>query len=191
MTYTPQRRVYLGLSETDGVTEMNEAIVDLWNTQVAPDDIVWVVGDVAMGKVHDNIEYVRQLNGTKHLVLGNHDRPHPIATKNAEKREAWEIEYESVGFKSLYFSTRMNFDGILANVCHFPYYGDHTMDRYNSDDIAQYVLVDGGRPLVHGHVHDMWQTRDHMYNLGIDAWNGVFQDAEAIGAYFRSIGYTA
>lgn len=191
LTYTPQRRVYLGLSDTDTVTEMNEAIVDLWNTQVAPDDTVWVVGDVAMGKVHDNIEYVRQLNGALYLILGNHDRPHPIATRDFDKRRAWLKEYADVGFRQQTFDERMIFDGIEARVCHFPYYGDHTMDRYNAEDIARYVPVDDGRPLVHGHVHDMWKTNGAQYNLGIDAWDGVFQDAEAIGAYFRSIGYTA
>lgn len=191
LTYTPQRRAYLGLSDTDTVVEMNEAIVDLWNTQVAPDDTVWVVGDVAMGKVHENILYVQRLNGTKHLFLGNHDRPHPIATSNTDKREAWAQEYRSVGFREQFFQAPMYFDGILANVCHFPYGGDHTTDRYNAEDIARYVPVDDGRPLVHGHVHDMWKTNGAQYNLGIDAWDGVFQEAEAIGAYFRSLGYTA
>lgn len=191
LTYTPQRRVYLGLSETDTVVEMNEAIVDLWNTQVAPDDTVWVIGDVAMGKVHETIQYVTQLNGTKHLFLGNHDRPHPICTRDEEKRKAWAKEYRAVGFGDQVFQDTMIFDGIEARVCHFPYYGDHTMDRYNADDISKYVQKDEGLPLVHGHVHDMFQTLDHQYNVGIDAWDGVFQDAEAIGAYFRSIGYTA
>lgn len=191
LTYTPQRRTYLGLSDDDTVVEMNEAIVDLWNTQVAPDDTVYVIGDAAMGKVHETIEYVKQLNGTKHLCLGNHDRPHAIATKDSVKRQAWFDEYRAAGFQDMFYMRDMEFDGISAHVCHFPYFGDHSEDRYNADKISEFVPFNDGTPLVHGHVHDLWKTNQHMYNLGIDAWDGVFQDAEAIGAYFRSMGYTA
>lgn len=217
LKYAPQRFAYLGIDAPASLVErcfaevaahgeeianpvsnaeiaqysraMNEGIVDLWNTQVASDDYVVVVGDVAMGKVHENIEYVRQLNGTKDLFLGNHDRPHPIATRDAEKRAAWETVYHDVGFRTILFDSVLTFDGIVANVCHFPYYGDHTMDRYNADDIAKYVLPDDGQPLVHGHVHDMFQTLDNQYNVGIDAWDGVFQTAESISAYFRGRGF--
>lgn len=191
LTYAPQRRTYLGLSETDDVHAMNRAIVELWNAQVAPDDTVYLIGDVAMGKVHETIEYAKQLHGTKHLCLGNHDRPHKIATTNYEKRQAWWKEYKDAGFLTMFYMRSMTFDGIEANVCHFPYFGDHTEERYNADRISEFVPFDDGTPLVHGHVHDLWKTNQHMYNLGIDAWDGIFQDAEAIGAYFRSIGYTA
>ena len=36
---------------------------------------MWVLGDVAMGKLDESLLYVQLLNGTKHLVIGNHDRP--------------------------------------------------------------------------------------------------------------------
>lgn len=50
---------------------MNEAIVDRWNSVVRTKDTVWVLGDVLFGQ--DNFWYLPRLNGTKHLVLGNHD----------------------------------------------------------------------------------------------------------------------
>jgi len=49
----------------------DEALVELWNTVVKPKDIVYHLGDVAFGR--DNLKYVRQLHGTKHLIMGNHD----------------------------------------------------------------------------------------------------------------------
>lgn len=190
LKYAPQRVRYLGMKSTDDVTEMNERIVALWNDQVDEDDIVMVIGDVAMGRVEQTIEYVRRLNGEKHLLLGNHDKPHPIASKSAEKRERWEGIYRDVGFESMYAEPVIaTFDGIVANMNHFPYYGDHSMDRYNADDIAQFVPVNDGRPLVHGHVHDIWQTNGPMFNVGIDAWDGEFQTAETISTYFRSQGF--
>lgn len=193
LKYTPQRRTYLGLSDDADVTDMNEAIVELWNRQVDADDEVFIVGDVAMGLVHDTIRYVSRLNGTKHLVRGNHDRTHPVhSEKETPKREKWEAMYDEVGLKETTLQFTHNFDGIEALVCHFPYYGDHSEDRYNADKLSIYAPdKDRGLPLVHGHVHDLWKTRDGiMYNVGIDAWDGVFQTPEAIGAFFRANGFT-
>lgn len=193
LTYEPRRRGYLGLSADADVTAMNEAIVGLWNEQVGPDDTVYVVGDVAMGKVAETIQYVRYLNGTKYLIMGNHDRPHPMITKKDEKRYEWEAVYTDVGFEDLIIELTMEFDGILCRVSHFPFEGDHTTtERYNADEIAKWVPNDNGTtPLVHGHVHGEWQTRGNMFNVGIDAWDGVFQTEETIGAYFRTQGFTS
>lgn len=192
LKYTPQRAEYLGIpapvGETpnkDEVTEMNEAIVRLWNRQVSPVDIVWVLGDVAMGRVDETIEYVRRLNGQKMLVMGNHDRPHPIMHKSDEKTAYWRARYEEVGFEIVDNEVVTHVDGVPAMLCHFPYEGDHSEEeRYGN-----YRPPDAGLPLVHGHVHDLWQTNGRQYNVGIDAWNGEFQTPEAIGEYFRSLGF--
>lgn len=190
LKYTPQRREYLGLSDDADVNDMNEAIVELWNTQVAPDDHVYVIGDVAMGKVQDTIEFVRQLNGKKFLTMGNHDRPHRIMHKTDEQTAEWTRVYNDVGFTIMPDTWETEFGGVLAKVCHFPYYGDHSEDRYNADKLAPYTPIETGMPLVHGHVHDLWKTRGGiMYNVGIDAWDGVFQTPEAIGDYFRANGF--
>lgn len=53
------------------VFEMNDTLVENWNKVVKPKDVVYVLGDVAFGKY--NLHYMCQLNGRKHLVLGNHD----------------------------------------------------------------------------------------------------------------------
>lgn len=56
--------------------DMNQALVEAWNQTVRPGDIVWHLGDVYFGG-QERHEILWQLNGTKHLVLGNHDRyPH-------------------------------------------------------------------------------------------------------------------
>jgi len=51
--------------------DMDGRIIDLWNSTVRERDTVWVLGDVAW-----NVEGLRlydKLNGSKHLVMGNHD----------------------------------------------------------------------------------------------------------------------
>jgi len=56
------------------VDEMNEALITSWNAVVHPKDTVWHMGDFSMklnGRATADIFY--QLNGRKHLIIGNHD----------------------------------------------------------------------------------------------------------------------
>lgn len=53
--------------------EMNEAIVDRWNSVVGKRDTVWHLGDVCFGHV-ENLNIMARLRGTKNLILGNHDQ---------------------------------------------------------------------------------------------------------------------
>lgn len=53
------------------VEEMNEHLIDRWNSVVGNNDIVYHLGDFCFGR--KNIEIAARLNGKKRLVLGNHD----------------------------------------------------------------------------------------------------------------------
>lgn len=183
LKYT-NRNKYLGM-KTSEISEMNERLVTLWNEQVDPEDTVYVLGDFAMGKVLETVQYARRLHGHKHLIMGNHDRPHPIMHKSDEQTAEWFRVYSDAGFESIKMMMTYDFDGVIAQCHHFPYSVDHTDDvRYMT-----YRPPNIGLPLVHGHVHDMFQTSGPQYNVGIDAWNGRFQTPEEIGAYFRSVGF--
>lgn len=57
------------------VEEMDEHLVERWNSVVKPADKVYHLGDVSMSK--SNIATVGRCNGHKRLVKGNHDT-HPI-----------------------------------------------------------------------------------------------------------------
>lgn len=52
--------------------EMDEALVDNWNSVVSPTDRVYLLGDIAMNK-QGYMKCVPKLNGRKVLVKGNHD----------------------------------------------------------------------------------------------------------------------
>ena len=57
------------------VEEMNEKLIENWNSVVGKDDIVWCLGDFCLGpdqKKHIP-ELVSKLNGRINLILGNHD----------------------------------------------------------------------------------------------------------------------
>lgn len=42
---------------------MNRALIDGWNEVVEDDDDVWVLGDVAMGKIDETLPLVSELLG--------------------------------------------------------------------------------------------------------------------------------
>lgn len=59
------------------VEEHDEWLIEEINKVVKKRDILWILGDVAMGTVNkngpENLEKVARLHGTKKVILGNHD----------------------------------------------------------------------------------------------------------------------
>jgi len=55
------------------VGEMNEEMIRRWNERVGKKDLVFHLGDFAMGSKKRVEEYAQRLNGQKSIVLGNHD----------------------------------------------------------------------------------------------------------------------
>lgn len=54
--------------------EMDEMLVERWNSAVTPGDIVYVLGDMFWCGMQDAIRVLKTLNGQKFLIRGNHDR---------------------------------------------------------------------------------------------------------------------
>lgn len=52
---------------------MHQAILDGWNKVVKPKDVVFYLGDLCFNKFELAKEFVKQLNGEIHFVMGNHD----------------------------------------------------------------------------------------------------------------------
>ncbi len=55
------------------VEEMNRTLIDNWNSVVGNDDIVYVIGDFALG-THKVEEVITSLNGNIHLIIGSHEK---------------------------------------------------------------------------------------------------------------------
>lgn len=53
--------------------EMNEGLIERWNSVVRPSDDVYHLGDFCMGG-REPREFTRYLNGRIHLIRGNHDK---------------------------------------------------------------------------------------------------------------------
>lgn len=147
------------------VEEMNAGITARWNATVGDDDEVWVLGDVAMGRIDDSLRWIERLRGHKVLVTGNHDRCWAGRKRGGD---LWLDRYRSVGFAEIHqgvVSTDLGGHPVLA--CHFPYEGDsHDEDRF-----LRWRPTDTGAWLLHGHVHTRWQTNGRQINVGVDVWD--------------------
>lgn len=62
------------------VEEMNLQLVKNWNKVVSKGDTVFVLGDIAFKlKKEEVANIIKQLNGKKILILGNHDRSKSVS----------------------------------------------------------------------------------------------------------------
>jgi calcineurin-like phosphoesterase family protein len=163
----------------DDAAQMDEAIVSLWNDQVAWSDEVIVVGDLCMGKLADSLAMVELLNGSILLIPGNHDRCHPMH----KKADASRRRYEADGVLQVSDTTEIvHLDGYSVLVNHFPYEGDsQDVDRF-----AEWRVDDHGGWLLHGHVHDLWLQKGRQINVGIDAWGGRLAPQDEVLALIQS-----
>lgn len=160
--FNHQAMITNGWRPFSSVEEMNETLVQRWNDQVRKNDQVWHLGDFGMGPDPEHLEFLQRLNGEKHLITGNHDKPWPGNRQSHKHQPKW----REAGFSSIQAFARRRIAGRSVMISHFPYEGDHTgEDRYE-----QYRLLDDGEFLLHGHVHDAWQVKGRQINVGVDVW---------------------
>lgn len=158
------------------VEAMNAALIKRWNSRVEPDDHVYVLGDVCMGRLDESLALIKLLNGRKLLVVGNHDRPFTddVVKRQAASRRYFDAGFDAIGYQWLGQTLR---DRRRVLLCHFPYQGDsHDADRF----VDRRPPDDGKTWLLHGHVHEAWRQRGRQINVGVDAWAGAPVPQETI-----------
>lgn len=152
------------------VEQMNDEIINRWNSVVGDDDIVYVLGDFAMGHRGVSVPYAEKLKGTKFLVPGNHDA---VWSGNPEKQvNRWMQVYVNSGLIVVDGSIELRLNDQAFKACHFPYYdierhaGRFTDQVWSPED-------DGETWLLHGHVHQAWQAdrERRQINVGVDVWD--------------------
>lgn len=143
------------------VEEMDEAMVQRYNSVVADDDLVYVLGDFSMSGSH--IWRARQLKGRKILVPGNHDKCHQRFKRWHESEKM----YTRAGFEQVLHGTVRCIlsNGMDVYLNHFPY--DNKDERFQ-----QYLPHDDGETyLLHGHVHTAFKARGRQLNVGVDVYD--------------------
>ena len=154
------------------VEEMNEGLINNWNSVVTQDDVVYYIGDFSMA--FRPVETItKRLLGEKHLLVGNHDWAHPLHKKSRTPggRQQWIDKYLEAGWDSVLVETELLLqNGVKARLNHLPY-----LEEGGDEDQrhAKWRPVDDGTLLLCGHVHQNWLMRSTkkgtpMINVGVD-----------------------
>jgi len=124
--------------EFDDVNQMNEFLIDRWNSVVKPGDIVYTLGDTFFGSKDDFKTAWPKFNGSKRLIVGNHD----------------DIQWLSSGgfFKKTLFWRMFSEHGLIFH--HVPL---HPMSLFRGKDLEAPLFQ------VHGHTHTMGSPKMGPY----------------------------
>lgn len=130
------------------VNEMNEAIVNNWNQTVSDDDIVYLLGDVAMGSdLQASLRLINKLKGKKYLAYGNHDTEARIKAFKTNRF-----------FEDIQMGYRLKYKKHMFILTHYP-----TITA-NGDDLRVINL--------YGHTHqkdNFFEDKSYMYHVGVDS----------------------
>ena len=131
---------------------MNECIIEIWNATVAPEDTVYLLGDVAFCGPDKALQYLRRLNGTIHLITGNHDRK---ALKSKPFRNF---------FASVQDYLELTVEGTKVVLFHYPIHSWNGMYR---GSICLHGHCHGNKTGIHGRIKDVGMDTNNcnLYNL--------------------------
>lgn len=138
------------------VEEMNQALIDNWNSVVKDDDTVFLLGDIGFCGYEKLKSLIQQLKGNIFVIQGNHDDDNVIS-------------------KLYHDGLIINFDRLISitiigdkecpdqklTLCHFP-----MMDWYEKEK---------GSWMIHGHCHTLPETPScsvKHWDVGVDK-NGL------------------
>lgn len=127
------RRPFANMAEHDA------ALISNWNSRVRPDDEVWHLGDFAAKRVGFAEQLLSQLNGRKHLVIGNNDPPETIG---------------ATGWSSVQHYAELMLEGQRLILCHYAF---RTWNQMVKKSIN-----------VHGHSHGKLKPMPRQFDVGVD-----------------------
>lgn len=154
----------------------DKKIIDAWNDAVRPEDEVWMIGDVAMGKRSDSVPIYGTLHGRKHLVPGNHDNCHPMFASKQSYAKSIALYSEFFTIHDTIVDAREAIGIPDAILSHFPWLGSYTdhasegpRGHYDCwhpqfDDYNENIVV------IHGHTHSPDVIAYRAVHVGVDAF---------------------
>lgn len=141
----------------EDVSLMNETMIKNWNDVVAPEDVIYHLGDFAFLSKEKLTELRWRLNGRIRLVLGNHDKKYP---------------YE--------FYRDLNFDRVYDKpiVWHQFFIMSHepiflAVDNGHIQKVYGPGIEKWNYPFVnlHGHIHNIKYDSQYYFNASVECNN--------------------
>lgn len=131
--------------------EMNNALIDEWNSKVDVNDKVYFGGDFSFGKYQQTEEIINQLNGEIIFIMGNHD-----------------LKLEHLYRKYFYVTDYLTFKRNKRRIVLFHY------------PIASWHSMEHGAIHLHGHTHGSYNGYGKCYDVGYDSLGRIVTLDEAI-----------
>ncbi|MEK4025277.1 metallophosphoesterase [Sporosarcina sp. FSL W7-1283] len=125
------------------VEEMNSELIKVWNKTVKKKDKIFHLGDFCFGSYEKWVEIIKQLNGEKHFIKGNHDS---LETLKKLKKNGHIEEYYPVGY---YMKTHKQ----VMHLTHYP------MELGNRARLWS----------LSGHIHSAPNKMKNQINVGVDS----------------------
>lgn len=136
----------------DSVDEMNHTLITNWNKTIPSRGLVYVLGDVSFASHGETVEILQQLNGHKHLIIGNHDEKR-ITKHPYTEMFRWMKHYARIKVPDV---TAPDGKSRRIVLCHYPFMTWHGSYR--------------GTWHLHGHCHgNLPDNRDNFrIDVGVD-----------------------
>lgn len=136
----------------ESIHDMNHAIIRNFNSVISEEDTLYLLGDIGFGDVGSCIDLIRQLNGQKVWIHGNHDRKFWVSEEYHDAKESMRI-IEDTPYKTIWHKL----DGVKRFIVmfHFP--------------IETWEQKHLGAIHLHGHLHS--RTQDivqRRMDVGVD-----------------------
>lgn len=137
----------------ENIDDHNKQVVANMNSVVTNEDELYILGDVIMGDQEKALSYLKQLNGKKTIILGNHDTNRKIE------------EYKKLGIDCVY-AMPLKYGKYRLMLCHYP----------------MKLFPDWSKPVIKsmwclcGHVHTKNKYEDieiGSYHVELDAHNNM------------------
>lgn len=133
------------------VDEMNEVLIQKWNSKVKAEDTVYHLGDFALGHIEDQLRVLKRLNGNINFILGSHDKELP------EIVEAFNKEQGVASHRILGHMTTVCIEKVEITLCHY------SMRTWPKSHYGTWHLF--------GHSHGKLEGLGKSFDVGVDAWH--------------------
>lgn len=137
----------------NSIEEMNETVINNWNSVVSNEDTVYILGDLILNDNEKGIECLNRLNGIKKFVIGNHDTDTRVQL------------YQDNGLECLGYATVIKYEKYHFYLSHYPTYSSNLE---KDDRLTQHMIN------LYGHTHqktNFYQDIPFMYHCGLDSHN--------------------
>lgn len=138
------------------VEDMNEGLIENWNSVVSPADTVYFLGDFFFMGKQRAIDIVNRLNGAIYWIVGNHDKEH-VKKKEVLSRFEGIDKLKNIRIKCIreVNGGYVEFDKKIV-LCHFP--------------LLVWEGIGAGSWHLHGHSHGSLRSSDcnRRMDVGVD-----------------------